>query len=48
MYLWCCRDPVNIVVNKQVGYMLRTKLSDSDEGGVSAGSGALDSPFLID
>ena len=28
--------------------MLRTKLSDADEGGVAAGSGALDSPFLID
>jgi hypothetical protein len=28
--------------------MLRTKLSDADEGGVAAGSGALDSPYLVD
>ena len=28
--------------------MLRTKLSDANEGGVAAGSGALDSVFLLD
>jgi glutathione synthase len=28
--------------------MLRTKLSSADEGGVAAGAGALDSPYLID
>lgn len=28
--------------------MLRTKLSTADEGGVAAGLGALDSPYLID
>ncbi|XP_055607680.1 glutathione synthetase-like isoform X2 [Uranotaenia lowii] len=38
----------NIVYNKQVGHMLRTKLSSADEGGVAAGWGALDSPYLID
>lgn len=37
-----------MMVNKQVGYMLRTKKSTSDEGGVAAGHGALDSPYLID
>lgn len=37
-----------ILYNRQVGHMLRTKLSDSNEGGVAAGSGALDSPFLFD
>uniref|UniRef100_A0A182KGK9 Glutathione synthetase n=1 Tax=Anopheles christyi TaxID=43041 RepID=A0A182KGK9_9DIPT len=37
-----------ILYNKQVGHMLRTKLSSSNEGGVAAGSGALDSPYLID
>uniref|UniRef100_A0A182QKC0 Glutathione synthetase n=1 Tax=Anopheles farauti TaxID=69004 RepID=A0A182QKC0_9DIPT len=37
-----------ILHNKQVGHMLRTKLSSSNEGGVAAGSGALDSPYLID
>lgn len=36
------------MVNRQVGHMLRTKLSDADEGGVAAGLGALDSPYLVD
>lgn len=38
----------NIIVNEQVGHMLRTKLSTANEGGVAAGLGALDSPYLID
>ena len=37
-----------IVQNKQVGHMLRTKLSDANEGGVAAGLGALDSVLLVD
>ncbi|PNF30929.1 Glutathione synthetase [Cryptotermes secundus] len=37
-----------VIANRQVGHMLRTKLSSADEGGVAAGSGALDSPYLID
>ncbi|XP_041976622.1 glutathione synthetase-like isoform X1 [Aricia agestis] len=37
-----------IYSNKQVGHMLRTKLADADEGGVAAGLGALDSPYLLD
>lgn len=37
-----------IVVNYQAGHMLRTKLSSANEGGVAAGLGALDSPYLID
>ncbi|XP_055685437.1 glutathione synthetase-like isoform X2 [Lutzomyia longipalpis] len=41
-------DKDKIVYNKQVGHMLRTKLATADEGGVAAGSGALDSPYLID
>ena len=41
-------DKGQIMKNKQVGHMLRTKLSDADEGGVAAGSGALDSVFLLD
>lgn len=28
--------------------MLRTKLEKSNEGGVAAGAGALDSPYLYD
>jgi len=41
-------DAERIVTNKQVGQMLRTKLSTVDEGGVAAGLGALDSVFLIE
>ncbi|XP_030036720.2 glutathione synthetase isoform X2 [Manduca sexta] len=37
-----------IYSNKQVGHMLRTKLADANEGGVAAGLGALDSPYLLD
>jgi glutathione synthase len=42
------RNSSTVIANRQVGYMLRTKLSNADEGGVAAGSGALDSPYLID
>ncbi|XP_049763451.1 glutathione synthetase-like isoform X1 [Schistocerca cancellata] len=41
-------DAEKILVNEQVGHMLRTKLSTVDEGGVAAGLGALDSPYLAD
>ncbi|KAK4884541.1 hypothetical protein RN001_000812 [Aquatica leii] len=41
-------DPKSIMVNRQVGHMLRTKISTANEGGVAAGLGALDSPYLID
>lgn len=37
-----------ILYNHQVGHMLRTKVSDANEGGVAAGLGALDSVFLSD
>ncbi|CAD0205362.1 unnamed protein product [Chrysodeixis includens] len=37
-----------ICYNRQVGHMLRTKLADANEGGVAAGLGALDSPYLVD
>ncbi|XP_047506361.1 glutathione synthetase-like isoform X2 [Pieris napi] len=37
-----------IYSNRQVGHMLRTKLADANEGGVAAGLGALDSPYLLD
>lgn len=40
-------DRQTIILNKQVGHMLRTKVSTANEGGVAAGDGALDSPFLI-
>lgn len=41
-------DKNKIVYNTQAGHMLRTKLSSANEGGVAAGLGSLDSPFLID
>uniref|UniRef100_A0A1B6I2J5 Glutathione synthetase n=2 Tax=Homalodisca liturata TaxID=320908 RepID=A0A1B6I2J5_9HEMI len=39
-------DDKTIQANKQVGHMLRSKVSSANEGGVAAGVGALDSPFL--
>ncbi|CAL1684034.1 unnamed protein product [Lasius platythorax] len=40
-------DSSNIILNEQVGHILRTKSSSEDEGGIVAGIGALDSPYLI-
>ena len=40
-------DKKGILTNKQTGHTLRTKLSHVDEGGVSAGLGALDSVLLV-
>lgn len=42
------RNKDKIFYNKHVGHMLRTKLATADEGGVIAGVGALDSPYLVD
>ena len=41
-------DEEKILQNEYSGHMLRTKLSDVNEGGVAAGLGALDSLFLTD
>ncbi len=41
-------DANTIRINKEVGHMLRTKLSHVNEGGVAAGLGALDSVILVD
>ena len=41
------RDSEEIFWNYEAGHMLRTKLSTANEGGVAAGVGALDSPYLI-
>ncbi|XP_046802517.1 glutathione synthetase-like isoform X1 [Lucilia cuprina] len=41
-------DVDNIICNYQAGHMLRTKISTANEGGVAAGLGALDSPYLVD
>ena len=42
------RTKDKILYNKHAGHMLRTKLASADEGGVIAGVGALDSPYLVD
>jgi len=44
----CIGSADKIVVNKFAGHMLRTKLSNVNEGGVAAGLGALDSVFLFE
>ncbi|XP_033224633.1 glutathione synthetase-like [Belonocnema kinseyi] len=36
-----------IKVNEQVGHLLRTKLSSSNEGGIVSGAGHIDSPYLL-
>ncbi|XP_046386680.1 glutathione synthetase-like isoform X2 [Ischnura elegans] len=41
-------DEKVILKNSQVGHMLRTKVATANEGGVAAGYGALDSPFLVE
>jgi glutathione synthase len=38
----------DIVENFEAGYLLRTKGDQSEEGGVAAGFGAVDSPCLVD
>jgi glutathione synthase len=42
------RNASDMIVNRQMGYILRTKQSNVDEGGVAGGLGALVSPYLID
>lgn len=41
--LCCC---VQVRVNEEVGHLVRTKTSSSNEGGVAAGFAVLDSPLL--
>lgn len=44
--LWVS-DGDTIHLNEAGGHLLRTKTSDSNEGGVASGFAVLDSPFLI-
>jgi glutathione synthase len=41
-------NDMEIFYNEPAGYLLRTKGSDSQEGGVAAGFGALDAPYLVE
>ena len=36
-----------MLLNQEAGFLLRTKGADSEEGGVVAGFGAIDSPYLV-
>lgn len=40
------RTKDRIIVNKEVGHLLRTKIHSSNEVGVAAGFGCVDSPLL--
>ncbi|CAL4906309.1 unnamed protein product [Urochloa decumbens] len=42
------RNKDKVVINDQSGYLMRTKVSSSDEGGVAAGFAVLDSLYLTD
>ncbi|XP_006664070.1 glutathione synthetase, chloroplastic [Oryza brachyantha] len=42
------RNKGKVVMNEQSGYLMRTKVSSSDEGGVAAGFAVLDSLYLTD
>ncbi|KAM0950681.1 putative glutathione synthase [Dioscorea sansibarensis] len=40
------RNKDNVIMNDQCGYLMRTKVSSSNEGGVAAGFAVLDSIYL--
>ncbi|PNY15793.1 glutathione synthetase chloroplastic-like [Trifolium pratense] len=40
------RNKDTVIVNNQSGYLMRTKISSSDEGGVAAGFAVIDSVYL--
>ncbi|XP_003704661.1 glutathione synthetase [Megachile rotundata] len=40
-------DRETILYNEEVGHVLRTKSSGENEGGIAAGIGAIDSPYLV-
>jgi glutathione synthase len=43
-----CRNKDKVIINNQSGYLMRTKVSSSNEGGVAAGFAVLDSILLTD
>lgn len=48
LWEYSTQGELNVLVNEQAGYLLRTKGDDSLEGGVAAGFGALDSVLLVE
>lgn len=47
MYITSLFDDGKEVLNKHAGHLLRTKLSDTDEGGVATGFSVVSSPILL-
>lgn len=41
------RKGPQVLLNEEVGHLVRTKTTDSNEGGVAAGFAVLDSPYLV-
>jgi hypothetical protein len=41
-------DGDQTVMNDYAGYLLRSKVATSNEGGVACGAGVIDSPSLVD
>lgn len=41
------RNKTEVLINQQAGYLMRTKVSSSNEGGVAAGFAVLDSIYLV-
>lgn len=41
-----CRNKEKVIINEQSGYLMRTKVSSSNEGGVAAGFAVLDRIYL--
>jgi glutathione synthase len=42
------RNKDKVIINDKCGYLMRTKVSSSDEGGVAAGFAVLDSLYLTE
>lgn len=47
VYAAYLRNKTKVIINEECGYLLRTKVSSSNEGGVVAGVGVLDSIYLV-
>ncbi|CAI9785531.1 unnamed protein product [Fraxinus pennsylvanica] len=47
VYAAYLRNKTKVIINEECGYLLRTKVSSSNEGGVVAGFGVLDSIYLV-
>ena len=50
VHLFCCflSRGDEVMVNREVGHLMRTKSTAHQDGGVSSGRANLDSPFLVD